>query len=122
VKEGAPAKTAKRGRPAKAKDTKAEKAVPKVVTPKAEKEEDEEELQPSWDAPDEDEEEKEEKKFEIPEFTTKVYKDVEYLLELEDNEMFTADGDMKWIGTWTGKKVVKGEMSERVKKILASQE
>jgi hypothetical protein len=29
---------------------------------------------------------------------------------------------MKWIGTWTGKKVVKGEMSERVKKILASQE
>ena len=122
VNDEALAKTAKRGRPAKGKaekDAKAEKPVPKVVTPKAEKadDEDEEKLSPSWD-----EEEEKVEEFQLPDFTTKDVGGIEYLIDLEDNEMFTADGDMKWVGTWTGKKISKGEMSERVKKILESQE
>ena len=124
VKEDAPAK--KRGRPSKAKaekDAKAEKAVPKVVTPKAEKaaDADEEKLSPSWD----DEEvkvEKAEEEFQAPDLVVLNFKGVDYLRDPEDDEVYTADGDMKWLGTWTGKKIVKGEMSERVKKVLASQE
>jgi hypothetical protein len=120
VKEDAPKK---RGRPAKAKaeTEKAEKPVPKVVTPKAEKAaDDEEKLSPSWDAS--DDEDKEEKPFEVPQLFSLMYRGIEYLRDPEDDELYTSDGDMRWVGTWTGKKIVKGEMSERVKKVLASQE
>ena len=128
VKEDAPAKTAKRGRPAKAKaeTEKAEKPVPKVVTPKAEKAADDEELVPSWDDASDDEkdeeEDEEEKPFEAPDMLIEKVKGIEYLKDPEDDSLYTADGDMKWVGTWTGKKIVKGEMTERIKKVLASQE
>jgi hypothetical protein len=118
----------KRGRPAKAKaeTEKAEKPVPKVVTPKAEKAADDEEKLSSWDADasddEKDEEDKEEKPFEAPQLFSLMYKGIEYLRDPEDDELYTSDGDMRWVGTWTGKKIVKGEMSERVKKVLASQE
>ena len=124
VKEDAPAKTAKRGRPAKAKaeKEKAEKPVPKVVTPKAEKAADDEELVPSWDDASDDEKDEEEKPFEAPDMLIEKVKGIEYLKDPEDDSLYTADGDMKWVGTWTGKKIVKGEMTERIKKVLATQE
>jgi len=118
VKEDAPAK--KRGRPAKAKAEKDAKPVPKVVTPKAETADDadEEKLSPSW----EEKEKEKEEEFQAPDLVVLTIKGVDYLRDPEDDEVYTADGDMKWLGTWTGKKIVKGEMSERVKKVLASQE
>jgi hypothetical protein len=103
----------KRGRPAKAKAEKDAKPVPKVVTPKAETVDDEEEKQ---------EEEEEEEEFQPPKLLTFNYKGVDYLRDPEENDLYTSNGDMQWVGMWTGKKIVKGEMSERVKKVLASQE
>ena len=92
-----------RGRPPKAKKTD-DKPKPTVVTPKAEQEEEEEEA------------------YEHPKFSAFTFKGVEYLKDEDENELFSSEGDMKWVGTWNGKKIVKGEMSERVKKILAAED
>jgi len=96
-----------RGRPSKANDG-VKKTQPEVVTPKAEQEE--------------SEEEEEEDEWVKPRYSSFNWKGVEYMKEDEDDELFTADGDMDWVGSWTGKKIVKGTPSERVKRILATQE
>jgi hypothetical protein len=62
------------------------------------------------------------KSFTMPNFSNLTFKGVDYLLDDEENEVFTADGEMKWMGTWNGKKIVLGEKSERVKKIIAAAE
>ena len=62
------------------------------------------------------------KSFTMPNFSNLTFKGVDYLLDDEENEVFTADGEMKLMGTWNGKKIIKGEMSERAKKIIAAAE
>jgi len=37
-------------------------------------------------------------------------------------EVYTAEGEMEWVGTFTGKKITKGDMPARVKAFIASQE
>jgi hypothetical protein len=104
-----------RGRPKKVKtDDEPQKPAPKVVAPQEEESEDE--------AEEEVEEAEEAEAFEMPNFSNLTHKGVDYLLDDEENEVFTADGEMKWMGTWNGKKIVLGEKSERVKKIIAAAE
>ena len=50
------------------------------------------------------------------EFKHKMY------LKDQCNEVFPAEGKMKWLGTFDGKKIMKGTMSERVKSWLESQD
>ena len=37
-------------------------------------------------------------------------------------EVYTAEGKMEWVGTYNGKKIVKGDMPERVKKFIEAQD
>jgi hypothetical protein len=37
-------------------------------------------------------------------------------------EVYTAEGEMEWVGTFTGKKITKGDMPARVKAFIASQD
>ena len=112
--EGDEKPKAKRGRPSKKA---AEKAAEKPVEKPVEKE--------SFSDAEEEEEEEEEEEAEAEEENTHLeqwsWKDEEYLKDLKQ-EVYTSFGEMKWIGTFNGKKIVKGgEMPEHVRKFLATQ-
>ena len=49
------------------------------------------------------------------------HKGQNYLKDPYD-EVYTAEGEMVWLGTFNGKRIVKGVMPERVKKFIESQE
>jgi len=49
-----------------------------------------------------------------------TWKGEEYLKDLEQ-EVYTSFGEMQWIGTFNGKKIVKRDMPERVRKFLTMQ-
>ena len=49
-----------------------------------------------------------------------TWKGEEYLKDLQQ-EVYTSFGEMQWVGTWNGKKIVKGDMPERVRKFLTMQ-
>jgi len=49
------------------------------------------------------------------------YKGTEYLKD-PYQEVYTAEGEMRWMGTFNGKKIIKGDMPMRVKKFIESQE
>ena len=49
------------------------------------------------------------------------YKGTEYLKD-PYQEVYTAEGQMRWIGTFNGKKIIKGDMPLRVKKFIESQD
>ena len=92
-----------RGRPKKAEKeaAKEEKAEEKVV---AKDDSDDE------DSDDEDDDE-------LPPMEAFEYKDTTYLKD-PYGELYTSEGKAEWKGTYNGKKIVKGEMSARVKKVL----
>jgi hypothetical protein len=68
------------------------------------------------DDDDEDEDEDEE----VP-LTGFEYKGNHYLKD-PFQEVYTAEGKMEWLGTFNGKKIIKGEMPARVKKFIESQD
>ena len=76
--------------------------------------------------PDEDEDsddEEEEKEEDVP-LVDFEYKGNKYLKD-PFQEVYTATGQMKWVGTWNGKKIVGGKPGDepaRVKKLIASQD
>ena len=76
--------------------------------------------------PDEDEDsddEEEEKEEDVP-LVDFEYKGNKYLKD-PFQEVYTATGQMKWVGTWNGKKIVGGKHGDepaRVKKLIASQD
>ena len=49
------------------------------------------------------------------------YKGYNYLKD-PFQEVYTAEGKMEWVGTYNGKKIVKGDMPERVKKFIEAQD
>jgi hypothetical protein len=66
----------------------------------------------------EDEEEDEEEEIDLATFE---YKGNSYLKD-PFQEVYTSEGKLEWVGTYNGKKIVKGEMPLRVKKYIESQE
>jgi hypothetical protein len=69
----------------------------------------------------EDEEEDEEDEEEEIDLATFEYKGNSYLKD-PFQEVYTSEGKLEWVGTYNGKKIVKGEMPLRVKKYIESQE
>ena len=65
-----------------------------------------------------DEEEDDEE--DVP-LATFEYKGNNYLKD-PYQEVYTAEGKIEWVGTFNGKKIVKGEMKPRVKKFIESQD
>jgi len=57
---------------------------------------------------------------EVP-LTAFEYKANNYLKD-PFQEVYTAEGKMEWLGTFNGKKIIKGEMPARVKKFIESQD
>jgi hypothetical protein len=68
-----------------------------------------------------DEEEDEEDEEEEIDLATFEYKGNSYLKD-PFQEVYTSEGKLEWVGTYNGKKIVKGEMPLRVKKYIESQE
>ena len=69
---------------------------------------------------DEDSDDEEDEKEDVP-LVDFEYKGTKYLKD-PFQEVYTATGRMKWVGTFNGKKIVKGEEPARVKKLIASQD
>lgn len=73
---------------------------------------------------DEDSDDEEEEKEEDVPLVDFEYKGNKYLKD-PFQEVYTATGQMKWVGTWNGKKIVGGKPGDepaRVKKLIASQD
>jgi hypothetical protein len=68
----------------------------------------------------EDSDDEEEEEEEVP-LTAFEYKGNNYLKDTH-NEVYTAEGKMEWLGTFNGKKILKGDMPVRVKKFIESQD
>ena len=67
---------------------------------------------------DESDDEEEEESEDVP-LESWDFKGDNYVKD-DHNEVYTAEGQMRWLGTFNGKRIVKGDMPARVKKFLAS--
>ena len=103
-----------RGRPKKVKADE-EKPKPAEVIAKLEAA-----LSEADDDSDSDDDEEEDDESNTP-LVAFEYKGNNYLKD-PFQEVYTSEGKMEWVGTFNGKKIVKGDMPARVKKLIESQD